>query len=107
MAESFKRFLNGKPDLKELSDQVTTNKWFLLGVQLECDTSKLNEIAEIDESEESKTVQMFELWLKTKSIASRGILLDALRKRVVNEILVANNYEKYLKDRHDRSPYSK
>ena len=107
MADSFKRFLNGKPDLNELSHQVTTNKWFLLGVQLKCDTSKLNEIAEIDESEEYKTVQMFELWLKTRNIASRGILLDALRKRVVNEILVANNYEKYLKELHDRSAYSK
>ena len=46
-----------------------------------------------------KMIEMFNLWLTTTP-ASRKQVLDALRIRVVGENILADEYEKHLKELH-------
>ena len=101
MEESLESFLSVRPHLSELTEQVITNKWYLLGVQLKCDIKKLDELYEKNSDNAYKTLKMFQLWLDSTPTASRRDVLDALRKRVVSENGVAEEYERYLKEFHE------
>lgn len=94
---SFQQLLAETPELYELMEYVNTNKWYSLGVQLKCNTNKLDELDEMKGNNNDKLTKMFQHWLENTSSPSRSQLLRALRKRSVSEIAVAKDYEQYLK----------
>ncbi|XP_019862484.1 PREDICTED: uncharacterized protein LOC109591132 [Amphimedon queenslandica] len=100
---SFDAFLSSAPLLPELVEHIDVGtKWHLLGTLLHVDDKKLDGIEQLQGHDDtSKTLKMFQHWLTTTPTASRRQVLEALRKRVVNEHTVANKYEKYLKELHD------
>uniref|UniRef100_A0A1X7TF21 Death domain-containing protein n=1 Tax=Amphimedon queenslandica TaxID=400682 RepID=A0A1X7TF21_AMPQE len=100
---SFDAFLSSTPILSELLEHIDVGtKWYFLGTLLHVDEKRLNGIEQLQGHDDtSKTLKMFQHWLTTTPTASRGQVLEALRKRVVNEHTVADKYEKYLKELHD------
>ena len=89
--------LEEKPNLAELIQHVRVgSKWHLLGVLLELDGIKLNDISEMREGSDFKALKMFQLWLETNPNATRRQVIDALKKEPVKEMTVADNYEKIL-----------
>ncbi|XP_041378806.1 uncharacterized protein MG328-like [Gigantopelta aegis] len=89
--------LEEKPNLAELIQHVRVgSKWHLLGVLLELDEIKLNDIRRMREGSDFKALKMFQLWLKTNPNATRRQVIDALKKEPVKEMTVADNYEKIL-----------
>ena len=89
--------LEVRPDLAELDNYVRTNRWYALGLQLgiedkELEAIKINSGGDIDECRRD----MFRLWMRTTSTPTRKGLLDALRTRAVNEITIADEYERFL-----------
>uniref|UniRef100_A0A1X7TEG0 Death domain-containing protein n=1 Tax=Amphimedon queenslandica TaxID=400682 RepID=A0A1X7TEG0_AMPQE len=100
---SFSGFLSSPPLLSELIEQVDVGtKWYLLGTLLHVDSKRLDGFEQLPGHDDtSKTLKMFQHWLTTTPTASRRQVLEALRRRVVNEHTVADKYEKYLKELHD------
>ena len=100
---SFNAFLSCTPLLHELIEQVDVGtKWYLLGTLLHVDDKRLDGIEQLQGHDDtSKTLKMFQHWLSATPTASRRQVLEALRKRVVNEHTVADKYKKYLKEFHD------
>ena len=89
--------LEEKPNLAELIQHVRVgSKWHLLGVLLELDEVKLNDIRRMTEGSDFKALKMFQLWLNTNPNATRRQVIDALKKEPVKEMTVADNYEKIL-----------
>ena len=97
-ARSFEKILEEKPDLSELSEQVVTDNWYLLGVHLKCETSKLDELEEMNGNNEYKTFKMFQHWLETNTNATRRHVIEALKKRVIGENALAEDYLKKLQN---------
>ncbi|XP_019860370.1 PREDICTED: uncharacterized protein LOC109588674 [Amphimedon queenslandica] len=97
---SFNAFLSSAPILSELLEHIDVGtKWYLLGTLLHVDDKRLNGIEQSQGHDDtSKALRMFQHWLTTTPTASRRQVLEALRKRVVNEHRVADKYEKYLKE---------
>ena len=100
---SFDAFLSSAPPLSELIERIDVGtKWYLLGTLLHVDDKRLDGIEQLQGHDDtSKTLKMFQHWLTTTPTASRKQVLEALKKRVVNEHTVADKYEKYLKEHHD------
>ena len=99
---SFEMLLQEKPTLDELCEHIVIGtKWYQLGIQLKLDVIQLNVIDEQNRDVTYKTANMFQLWLSTNPLATRRHILESLRKKVVGENNVANEYEKIL-----TSPYS-
>ena len=100
---SFNAFLSSAPLLPELLEHIDVGtKWYFLGTLLYVEQKKLDGIEQLQGHDDtSKTLKMFQHWLTTTPTASRRQVLEALRKRVVNEHTVADKYEKYLKELHD------
>ena len=71
----------------------------LLGVLLELDEIKLNDIRAMTEGSDFKASQMFQLWLKTNPNATRRQVIDALKKEPIKEMTVAKNYENVLRSK--------
>ena len=89
--------LISKPTLAELEDNVRTNKWEAVGVQLKLDDTSLQEIR----SQTSHDIgdgrrRMFRLWLYSHPNPTRKQLLDVLRKMSVAEFRIASAYEEYI-----------
>ena len=89
--------MEGKPDLAELENEVITNNWYSLGLQLKLEETDLDAI----EKESTNNIQtcrrrMFSKWLNTVLHASRKQLLDALRTTAVAEIALAEKYETFI-----------
>ena len=81
---TFDQLLDTTPSAVEISDNVKTDHWYELGVQLHIDEINLTEIED--------TNHMYQLWLATQpTSATRRQLLTALRD--IGEDLVANEYE--------------
>ena len=99
---SFEMLLQEKPTLDELCEHnVIGTKWYQLGIQLKLDVTQLDVIDKETSDVTRKISKMFQLWLSTNPLATRRQVLEALRKRVIGEGNVANEYEKIL-----TSPYS-
>ena len=99
---TFEEILEEKPTLDELCEHIMIGtKWYQLGIQLKLDVTQLDVINEQNSDVTQKTSKMFQLWLSTNPLATRRHVLEALRKRVIGENNVANEYEKIL-----TSPYS-
>ena len=99
---SFEMLLQEKPTLDELCEHIVIGtKWYQLGIQLKLDVTQLDVIDKETSDVTQKTSKMFQLWLSTNPLATRRHVLEALRKRVIGEGNIANEYEKIL-----TSPYS-
>ena len=99
---SFEMLLQEKPTLDELCEHIVIGtKWYQLGIQLKLDVTQLDVIDKQTSDVTRKTSKMFQLWLSTDPLATRRHVLEALRKRVIGEGNIANEYEKIL-----TSPYS-
>ncbi|XP_019857908.1 PREDICTED: uncharacterized protein LOC109586179 isoform X1 [Amphimedon queenslandica] len=103
MENSFCCFLSCSPTTKELTEHVDVGtNWFILGTMLDLDQKRLRGIeAQAGHTDTHKMIEMFNLWLTTTPTASRKEVLDVLRKRVVGENKIADQYEKYLKELHN------
>ena len=100
---SYNNFLSYRPALDELIEQVNVGtKWLLFGTLLHLDDKKLDGIDQLPGHDNTmKTLKMFQLWLDTTPTASRRQILEVLRKSVVGENTLADEYEKYLKKLHE------
>ena len=95
---SFEEILEEKPTLDELCEHIRIgSKWYQLGIQLKLNAKKLEDIHKLLDDSTYKTTKMFELWLDTKPDATRRQVVDALRKEVIEEITVAQEYEQSLR----------
>ena len=94
---AFQIILNERPTLAELQEHVRTNSWHALGVQLHLDCTSLDGIKHDNSNIEDQRMEMFSLFLKTNTQASRKLLLEAMKKKPVEEISMADDYEKYLR----------
>ena len=95
-------FLEKAPSLHELTEHINVGtSWFVLGIMLKVDQKKLEGIEKSLQDDIYKATKMFGLWLSGSSAeANRRNILEALRKRVVGEATIADEYEKYLKQMH-------
>ena len=94
---AFEEILEEKPTLDELCEHIVIGiKWYQLGIQLKLDATQLDVIYEQNTDVTQKTAKMFQLWLNTNPLATRRHVLEALRKKVIGENNVANEYEKML-----------
>ena len=100
---SFHNFLSQRPALDELIEHVDVGtKWYLFGALLHVEDKRLDGIDQLPGHDDTmKTLKMFQHWLNTTPTASRRQVLEVLRKRVVGEHIVADQYEKYLKELHE------
>ena len=99
----FEKILDEKPSLDELYEYIRLGtKWYEFGVLLKLDVRELEAI-EQDQSRrpERKALQMFQLWLNTTANATRRQVIDALRRNVIGEVVLAENYIKAIRERED------
>ena len=95
---SFDEMLNGKPTLAELCAHVPiSTNWYIMGIQLELDVRKLNEIEDLPKLVPYKVSKMYELWLDTKPQATRRQIVDTLKMEAVGQMSLAIEYEKMLR----------
>ena len=100
---SYNNFLSYKPGLDELTEHVDVGtKWYLLGTLLHLDDRRLDGINQLQGHDDTyKTLKMFQHWLTSTPTATRRQVLEALRKRVISENTVADQYEAHLKKLHE------
>ena len=97
-ANTILQILEEKPTLEELCEHIHIgSKWYHLGILLKLNANMLEDIHKLPDDSTYKTTKMFELWLDTKPDATRRQLIDALRKEVIEEITVADEYEQMLR----------
>ena len=95
---SFEEILEKKPTLDELCEHIDIgDKWYQLGILLKLNPKKLNDIRGQSGDHTYKTSKMFELWLGTNPRPTRKQVIDALRKKVIEENTVAHEYTKILR----------
>ena len=99
----YSSFLSCTPTIKELTEHVDVgSNWYIVGTMLDLDQRRLRSIeGQTGHTDTHKTIEMFNLWLTTTPTASRREILEVLRKRVVGENTVADEYEKHLKELHE------
>ena len=99
----YSSFLSCTPTIKELTEHVDIgSNWYIVGTMLDLDQRRLRSIeGQTGHTDTHKTIEMFNLWLTTTPAASRREILEVLRKRVVGENTVADEYEKHLKELHE------
>ena len=88
--------LISKPTLAELENNVRTNKWEEVGVQLGLDDTSLEAIRSENHTINDCRRRMFRLWLYSHPNPTRKQLLDVLKKKSVAEFQIASAYEHYL-----------
>ena len=97
-------FLNEKPTVAELCEHVRIGtKWYVLGTLLDLDTMELNGIDELNKDCGFKATKMFELWVRTKTNATRRQIIETLKKKAVGMNAVAVDYEKALEAKCEKA----
>ncbi|XP_019859270.1 PREDICTED: uncharacterized protein LOC109587464 isoform X2 [Amphimedon queenslandica] len=98
-SDSYLSFLEKAPSLDELTEHINVGtSWYILGIMLKLDQKKLESIEKNPQNDDVKATKMFGLWLSGSSAEpNRRSILEALRKRVVGEARIADEYEKNLK----------
>lgn len=97
----FQQFLNKKPTLDELMKYVrVSEKWYKFGELLGLPAIELDAIEELnrDRDDDFKALNMFYLWLDANTNATRREGIETLRKDVVGESALAEEYLKSLKE---------
>lgn len=93
----FTQFLTGKPTVCELCEHVNIGtKWYQFGVLLQLDTTKLDNIREMNGDNDFKAIKMFELWLSTNPSGTRREIMETLKKPAIGKNAVAEEYNKAL-----------
>ena len=96
---SFDEILSGKPTLDELcADVPISTNWYIMGTQLKLNVKKLNEIEDLPKPVPYKVSKMYELWLDTKTQATRRQIVNTLKLEAVSQMSLAQQYETKLKD---------
>ena len=95
-------YLNQKPLLSDLCEHVRTERWYMLGIQLDIDTVCLNDIQIENQSEGKRRSKLFEEWLRVNPEASVGQLIEALRKQSVKENVIAHKIDMIYQSRYIR-----
>ena len=91
---SLEEVLNEKPSLHELCRDVPiSTNWYMMGIQLELDVRKLNEIEELPKPVPYKVSKMYELWLDTNPHATRRQITETLKLEVVGQMSLSQQYE--------------
>ena len=86
----FDAFLNEKPTLTELLKHVSiSTKWYQIGVLLEINSAKLDDIEKDCQGSDMKALKMFEFWLSSNPSASRKQIIDTLKTETIGENTVA------------------
>ena len=85
-----------RPQLAELQNQVITNKWFDLGLQLGLTDNDLKEIQQNYSAISDCRREMFSLWLNTFPGACRNHIIEGLKTISVGEILIAERYTLFI-----------
>ncbi|XP_019862700.1 PREDICTED: uncharacterized protein LOC109591400, partial [Amphimedon queenslandica] len=106
MAASPLSVMNGKPDLKTVCAIVRTDRWHMLGLILEVDDKKLQDIDSERSDIEEKRTQMFRAWLSGKPGASHNQLVEALRLKVIGEDSIAKEYEEKVKEEASKTHHT-
>ena len=100
----YEEILNEKPTLAELCELVPIGtKWRQMGIQLELNDRKLNEIEEESKNTADKVSKMYKLWLNTNLQATRRQIVETLKMDIIEENTLAQNYETKLRERHSNS----
>ena len=73
--------MDEKPGLAELVEQVQTNRWQELGLQLGISENAPEEIKLNHSCVVNSTREMYRLWLRTHPQASRKQVIEALKYR--------------------------
>ena len=97
---SFEEILNDRPSLAELCEHVPVSpKWYQMGIQLELDPRKLDGIDKLQGADVmDKMTKMYELWLDINPQATRRQIVETLRKRSIEELTLAVEYETKLRE---------
>lgn len=90
-------WMDNRPVLHTVCGIVRITRWHQLGLQLEVDSQRLEEIRMDTTRIEEKRTEMFKLWLDTQPTATHRQLLTALRLKSVGEDTVAEEYRKRVK----------
>ena len=85
-----------KLELDVLITHARTTKWYILGVLLRLDSSKLDAIKRENQDESERLLQMYKLWLATNPNATYNDVIKALESESLQEITVAHNLTEYL-----------
>ena len=95
---SFEQIIEEKPTLDELCEYIDIgDEWDHLGILLKLNPKKLGDIHGQSGDHTYKTSKMFELWLGTNPCATRKQVIDALKKKVIEENTIAHEYEEELR----------
>ena len=96
---SLEEILNERPSLAELCEYVPiSTKWYQMGIQLELNTRRLKEIEKLQIDVMDKVTKMYEVWLDTNPQATRRQIVDTLRKKAIEEMTLAHEYETKLRE---------
>ena len=96
---SLEEILNERPSLAELCEYVPiSTKWYQMGIQLELNTRRLKEIEKLQIDVMDKMTKMYEVWLETNPQATRRQIVDTLRKKSIEEMTLAYEYETKLRE---------
>ena len=96
---TFDVILSGKPTLDELCEHVDIRyKWFTFGALLKLKISELDQIELYNKDSNIKAFKMLELWLDTNPKAMRKEIIDTLKKPVIGENAIAEQYLMALKE---------
>ena len=96
---SLEEILNERPSLAELCEYVPiSTKWYQMGVQLKLNTRRLKKIEKLQINVMDKVTKMYEVWLDTNPQATRRQIVDTLRKKSIEEMTLAREYETKLRD---------
>ena len=85
-----------RPQLAELENQIITNEWFNLGLQLGLTDSDLKYIQVNHFAISDCRREMFSLWLKRFPGACRNHIIEGLKTNSVGEILIAERYTLFI-----------
>ena len=96
---SLEEILNERPSVAELCEYVPiSTKWYQMGVQLKLNTRRLKKIEKLQINVMDKVTKMYEVWLDTNPQATRRQIVDTLRKKSIEEMTLAREYETKLRD---------
>ena len=85
-----------KPEVAVLVAHARITNWYMLGVLLHLDTSKLDAIERENQNEDVRLSKMYEKWLATNPNATYNDVIKALENKLLEEITVALDLKEYL-----------
>ena len=88
--------LDSTPTLDVLIEHARTTRWYILGVLLRLEPSRLEAIKTETHDEDERLSKMYEKWLASNPNATYNDVIEGLKKKPLEEIVVASKLERYL-----------